>query len=99
MKKPIHRFTILLMVVALLITPMTAPAMNMDMSANDVTDASIAGDFLLCRPLGLAATIIGSALFVVSLPVSALGNNVGQVANTLVGEPAAFTFTRPLGKF
>ena len=97
MMKLMRRLTVLLLVTALLTAPVTAPAM--EMSTTRVTDASVAGDFLLCRPLGFAATIIGSTLFVVSLPFSAMGDNVGQVANTLVVEPARFTFSRPLGRF
>jgi len=38
-------------------------------------------------------------LFILSLPFSAAGKNVGQTARTLVVTPAKFTFTRPLGKF
>jgi hypothetical protein len=77
--------------------PISVPAM--DMSSSDVTDASIVGDFLICRPLGMAATIIGTTLFVISLPLSALGSNVGQTAKILVTDPARFTFSRPLGNF
>ncbi len=97
MMKLMRRFTTLLLVAALLTAPITAPAM--EMSSSRVSDASVAGDFLLCRPLGFAATIIGSTLFIVSLPFSAMGDNVGQIASTLVVEPARFTFTRPLGQF
>lgn len=91
------RITVLFMVAAMILTPITAPAM--DLSSSDVTDASIIGDFILCRPLGMAATIIGTSLFVVSLPLSLLGKNVGQTAKILVVDPAKFTFSRPLGNF
>lgn len=77
--------------------PIPVPAMNM--SSSEVSDASIIGDFLVCRPLGMAATIVGTSLFVVSLPFSALGDNVGQAARMLVTNPARFTFSRPLGNF
>ncbi len=55
------------------------------------------GDALVVRPLGIAATLVGLAAFIVSLPFSALGGNVGDAAQTLVVEPAEYTFSRPLG--
>jgi hypothetical protein len=42
-------------------------------------------------------TILGSVLFVVSLPVAAPSHGVGKVAHALVVTPAKDTFTRPLG--
>jgi hypothetical protein len=56
-------------------------------------------DGLVVRPLGLVTTIIGSVLFVVTLPFSALGGNVEQAREKLIDGPAAFTFTRCLGCF
>jgi len=49
--------------------------------------------------LGIVATVFGCAVFVVSLPFSALGGNTKQAVQKLVKEPAAFTFVRPLGEF
>ncbi|KPJ77615.1 MAG: hypothetical protein AMJ54_07270 [Deltaproteobacteria bacterium SG8_13] len=54
-------------------------------------------DLFFLRPFGAAATIVGSAIFVVSLPFSALGRNVPAAGKALVADPFAFTFTRPLG--
>jgi hypothetical protein len=54
-------------------------------------------DGLLVRPLGLGATVVGTAIWIVTLPFSLLGGNAGEAADTLVIEPAKFTFTRPLG--
>ncbi len=56
-------------------------------------------DGLVVRPLGLVATIVGSVLFVVTLPFSAMGGNVTEARENLVEAPAAFTFTRCLGCF
>jgi hypothetical protein len=49
--------------------------------------------------LGLCATVIGGALFVVSVPFSLLGGNTGDAFDYLVKDPFKFTFTRPLGDF
>ncbi len=54
-------------------------------------------DLLIFRPLGLVTTGIGSVLFVVSLPFTVPSGSVGAAACELVGEPLAYTFTRPLG--
>ena len=55
------------------------------------------GDALVARPIGLALTVLGSAVFVVSLPFTALGGGVGEAADTLVVGPAKETFARCLG--
>jgi len=55
-------------------------------------------DAFLMRPAMLVATVFGAATFLVSLPFSALGGNVGDSAQTLVLEPAQYTFLRPLGE-
>ena len=62
------------------------------------TGEAMAADLVLLRPLAFAATAIGSVLFVASLPFSATGGNAKGALDRLVGEPAAFTFARPLGK-
>jgi hypothetical protein len=59
----------------------------------------MAFDALVVRPLSFAGTVLGSALFVVSLPFSALGGNVDGAGHRLVVEPGEFTFERPLGDF
>jgi hypothetical protein len=51
----------------------------------------------LVRPVGIAATIIGAGIFVVTLPFSLLGGNMKESAETLVGAPAKMTFLRCLG--
>lgn len=55
------------------------------------------GDLLIARPLLIAATIIGTAAFVVSLPFSALGGNVKEAGQALVVEPGREAFVRCLG--
>ena len=55
------------------------------------------GDAVVARPFGVAMTAVGAAVFVASLPFTALGGNVGGAADTLVVKPAAETFARCLG--
>jgi hypothetical protein len=51
------------------------------------------------RPVGLAATAVGAAIFVVALPFAAISGDVRRTAKSLVGAPANFTFRRRLGDF
>jgi len=64
-----------------------------------VTAESMIVDVLLARPLGLVTTVAGGALFIVSLPFSALGKNTEAAFDRLVKRPAVFTFKRSLGDF
>lgn len=59
---------------------------------------AMVADGLLVRPLGLGATVLGCAAWLVTLPFSALGGNVDEATQKLVVQPAAFTFVRPLGE-
>jgi len=67
--------------------------------ARAVEGGGVIVDAILVRPVCLAATAIGSALFVISLPVAAVSKSVKPAAHALVLRPARATFTRPLGDF
>ncbi len=67
------------------------------LASGDTDVASVAVDVAVARPVGLAFTIVGTALFVVSLPFAAASHSVNKAAHTLVVAPAKDTFTRPLG--
>jgi hypothetical protein len=58
---------------------------------------SIIADFLIARPLGLVATIVGTTVYVVAFPFAAMAGDIHTPAVMLVEEPAKFTFLRPLG--
>ncbi len=64
---------------------------------DEPTAMAMAGDLLIARPGGLVLTVVGAAAFVVSLPFSAAGGNVGKAADQLVVGPAKTTFLRCLG--
>lgn len=55
-------------------------------------------DGILIRPLMLVSTVLGTAVFVITLPFTAFGGNVGDAADRLIVEPGAYTFGRPLGE-
>jgi hypothetical protein len=58
---------------------------------------AMAGDLLIARPLLIAATVVGTGLFVVGLPFSALSGGVEESAQALVVEPGKAAFMRCLG--
>ncbi|MBO6849608.1 MAG: hypothetical protein JJ867_03905 [Marinobacter sp.] len=65
----------------------------------DETPSALAmtGDALLVRPALFATTIVGTAVYLVSLPFSALGGNAGEAGEVLVVGPAKAAFVRCLG--
>ena len=58
---------------------------------------AMTGDALFARPVLFAATVVGSVVYVVSLPFSLLGGNADEAGETLVMGPARATFVRCLG--
>lgn len=60
-------------------------------------DAAVVADILLVRPVGLAAVVVGTAVFIVALPFSIPSGSVGYTAQVLIVEPFKYTFMRPIG--
>lgn len=91
----------LIVLVAALSLGVAGPAAAIDDYAGSGTPsaAAMGVDVALVRPLSLGATALGAGLFVVSLPFSLLGMNVGDAGRRLVVEPGKYTFVRPLGDF
>jgi len=79
---------------------LTASLVRAEQYATDVQPSAFAmvGDALVVRPLGLASTIVGTAVFIVALPFTLPSGSVGSSAKVLIGEPAQYTFARPLGQ-
>jgi hypothetical protein len=73
--------------------------MTYDEHTQPATAGSMLADTVLVRVPMMAATAVGVVTFVVTLPFSALGGNVGEAGQTLVVDPAKYTFIRPLGVF
>ena len=66
-------------------------------AANDADMMNMICDTVIVRPGCLVATAIGSAFFVISLPVAAMTKSIKPAAHALVVKPARATFVRPLG--
>jgi hypothetical protein len=76
-----------------------ANAAYYDQEAEKPTAGTMLADTVMVRLPMLAATAVGAVTFVVTLPFSALGGNVGEAGRILVVDPAKYTFVRPLGVF
>jgi len=63
----------------------------------DPSALAMTTDALVIRPVMIATTVVGGALWLVSSPFSLLSGNAGQAADTLVIGPAESAFTRCLG--
>ncbi|MFO7645895.1 MAG: hypothetical protein R6W95_16040 [Desulfosarcina sp.] len=99
MNAVLKRLVGLLTVLALVVVPCASClAQGLDQD-EDIVAGKMAADALVVRPLGLCATVIGGAIFLVSLPFSALGGNTQPAFDYLVADPFKFTFSRPLGEF
>ncbi len=88
------------LVLTSLTLPSVASATAYDYMADSTepTGSEMMADAFLMRPFMLVSTVVTTATFVVMLPFSLLGGNVGESADKLVVEPARYTFTRPLGE-
>jgi hypothetical protein len=54
-------------------------------------------DLFVVRPLSLVGTVVGTAVYVVALPINLITFNLVDPARRLIVEPAKYTFTRDLG--
>ena len=62
------------------------------------TGEGMFADLVFLRTIGFAGMIVGTAVFVVTLPFTLPSNTVKKAAQKLVVAPAKFTFIRPLGE-
>ena len=58
---------------------------------------SVVVDVLVARPVSLVMTVVGTALFVVTLPIAAASRSVPTTTKTLVAGPARDLISRPVG--
>ncbi len=81
----------------LALSPLTLAEKPIGAVGEEPSALAMSTDLLVIRPVLLATTIVGSAIWLVSLPFSAGGGNMKQAADTLVIGPAEATFVRCLG--
>ena len=99
MKKTGKMCLVLLVAASLALVPASTMAADGNRVGKEASAEAMTADIFMARPVGLLALVLGSSMFVVSLPFSGLGGNVDSAARKLVVEPAKYTFKRPLGEF
>ncbi len=75
--------------------PPVIASVNYQEKHPDIPDMVL--DAAVARPLYMGATVVGAALFVVTLPFSLFGGNVSEAGQTLVAMPAHNALGRCLG--
>lgn len=76
----------------------SAPARAYDQGVDETPTAeAMTFDLFVMRPLSLAGTLVGTAVYIVALPVNLLTLNLADPARRLIVEPAKYTFVRDLG--
>jgi len=94
-----NTLTRLILCIAILATVTPVIAEQPDESYHRYTPSAeeMIVDGLIYRPLSLAGTIIGTGLYIVTLPFSLMGDNEDQARERLITAPADSTFNRCLG--
>ncbi len=95
--KKIKRILLLLLTLSLVVTSFCSIgwAGDNNLGRNDpCADEWNALDILLARPIGIVAGVVGSAIFVVSLPFTVPTRSVGDAADIFIVKPFQFSFVR-----
>lgn len=93
----------LALIVGLQVMPVMADGSQTEASGDPVYSIqnppafAMIGDLLIARPLLIAATIIGTGLFVIASPFAAAGGNLKATGKALVVDPGKAAFVRCLG--
>jgi len=83
-----------LLLAALLLVTSVRPAFADNI---DYSPAAVGADALVVRPLCFVVTVLGTGLFIVTLPIAVISRSAGKSAHALIGVPAHQTFGRKLG--
>ena len=83
--------------VGILLISTEVPAQGGGCDASTRDPGAMAADAVLVRPFGVVGTVFGAAAWIVSLPFTLPSGNAGEAGQRMIGDPAAYTFSRPLG--
>lgn len=92
MRRLVSAWLGMILVASILATPLPAAELA------EPTSDEVAADLLFVRPVAFCSIIVGSGIFVVSLPFTIPTKNLGQAWRKLVVAPAKYTFIKPLGQ-
>ena len=65
----------------------------------DADLGAIVFDLVILRPGGFARFVLGSAITTIVLPIALITGQTEEIVQTLIGDPAEYTFVRELGDF
>lgn len=100
MRKLTKTSLVFFLIATFVFIPFTTSALAGSPTADDnISAAAMTADIVVIRPLGVVSIVAGTAVFLVSLPFSAMGGNIKAASEKLVVDPVKFTFKRPLGDF
>ena len=97
-----HKLTVMILIASITLFLCQGPMVLAQERIKELDDDKagyMMGDLVVMRPLGIAATVVGSVFYVLSLPFSLAGGNEPEARQKLVNDPAGYTFKRPLGDF
>ncbi len=83
----------------LVFVPCARVMANSSIMADEIFAEGIVLDVFICRPAGMVTSMVGTTLFVVSLPFALPARSIRTTAKKLVVNPFKWTFVRPLGQF
>jgi hypothetical protein len=94
--KKFSKIFLLLLTVSSVMGSLYSPAWAADKLRRDdpATQGWSLVDLFVARPLGIAAGIGGSAVFVVTLPFTLPSGSVGDAASMFIAQPFQFSFLR-----
>lgn len=96
----INRLNKLLLVLSaalILSLPQIAAAADDMVVVEKPSALAMTGDALFARPVLFVMTVVGSVIYVATLPFSLAGGNAAEAGKVLVLQPAETTFVRCLG--
>jgi hypothetical protein len=95
----LRRFLAVTCATLLLSTALTTAASAQTRSQGDAANAPAAVDVILLRPAGFVSLVVGTGLFLATLPIVAITrpHEVGTPFEALVVRPAKFVWADPIG--
>lgn len=99
MKISLTRCMMAIVLIAFISVASAAPSASSHDDTSSPSAAAMAFDAVVVRPLSLVATVVGTGLFIISLPFHLGGESMSEADKRLIVEPAQYTFQRPLGEF
>jgi hypothetical protein len=92
MKRLIAVWIGMIFLASLSVTPLSAA------EPREPSPDEVAADLLFVRPVALSSIIVGSAIYIITLPFTIPTGNLGLAGRKLVVEPVKYTFSKPLGQ-